>query len=132
MELSGTDEIDMRFGRPLVAGGAQVMLKGQSGVVFKQTPEAEALARWQRREFLEVERLIAKGWREALSNLELETTYQRRSATGVYLRSHRIHLTTKHSSSGNCGTGTCRSGVSTRQDRSAQVSLAPTQLSSQR
>jgi hypothetical protein len=77
MELSGTDEVDMRFGRPLVAGGRPVVLEGESGVVFHQSPEAEAFQRWQRHEFLEVERLIAKDWRQQLSSIDLQQAYER-------------------------------------------------------
>jgi hypothetical protein len=76
MELSGTDEIDMRFGRPLVPGGKPVALEGQSGVIFQQSSEAEALQRWQRHEFLDVERLMAKNWRRMLSGIDLENAYQ--------------------------------------------------------
>lgn len=59
-------------GKILLAGGRPVKAGGQSGIVFEQSPEAEAFSRWQRNEFLEVERLHAHGWREAVTNLELD------------------------------------------------------------
>lgn len=53
-------------GRPHVVGGRSVVRDGKRGVVFDEAPEAEALHRWQKHEFLEVERGLAKHWREAL------------------------------------------------------------------
>jgi hypothetical protein len=56
-------------GRPLVVGGRSVKsADGTQGIVFDGAPEAEALHRWQRQEFLEIERNIAKHWRAALAN----------------------------------------------------------------
>lgn len=56
-------------GRPHIVGGRPVTSKGRSGIVFDQAPEAEALHRWQRHQFLEVERRIAKQWRSTLHEL---------------------------------------------------------------
>jgi hypothetical protein len=54
-------------GRPHVVGGRSVKTAdGRSGLVFDEAPEAEALHRWQRGQFLDVERMFAKQWREAL------------------------------------------------------------------
>ena len=58
-------EIEMD-GRPHVVGGRSVVRDGKRGIVFDKAPEAEALHRWQRHEFLEIERGIAKQWRENL------------------------------------------------------------------
>jgi hypothetical protein len=58
-------------GQILLARGRPVKTDGQSGIVFEQSPEAEAFARWQQNEFLEIERLHAHGWREAVTNLDL-------------------------------------------------------------
>ena len=41
------------------------------GAVFQQSSESEAFSRWQKNEFLEVERLYARSWRIALQNLKL-------------------------------------------------------------
>ena len=53
-------------GRPHVVGGRLVESDGRRGVVYDEAPEAEALRRWQRGQFLEVEREFARKWREAL------------------------------------------------------------------
>lgn len=58
-------------GQMLLAGGRPVKAGGQSGVVFDESPEAEAFSRWQKNEFLEIERLYAHGWRELVTNLDL-------------------------------------------------------------
>ncbi len=74
-ELSGAGEIDMRFGRPIISGGIPMVLGERTGIVFHQAPEEEALQKWQREEFLQVERLMAKAWRQALSNVDYEENY---------------------------------------------------------
>ncbi|MFY9826780.1 MAG: hypothetical protein WAM82_35830 [Thermoanaerobaculia bacterium] len=73
-ELGGHWQIEME-GRPLVPGGQPKELEGRTGIVFRQSPEAEAFSRWQRREFLELERTIAKAWRHALFSVDFEEVY---------------------------------------------------------
>jgi hypothetical protein len=75
-ELTGVGEVDMRFGRPIISGGQAIELAGKVGIIFKQSPEEEAFHRWQRKEFLQLERLYAKAWRKSLSNINLEDTYR--------------------------------------------------------
>jgi hypothetical protein len=75
-ELSGAAQLDMRMGRPHLVGGKHVELGGKTGVVFQEAPEEEAFRRWQRGEFLEVERSMARAWRRALSGIDLEATYR--------------------------------------------------------
>ena len=75
-ELSGEGDIDMGSGRTVIGGGAPVVLEGKKGVIFRQSPEDEALQRWQKLEFLEVERNIAKAWRQALSSIDHQETYK--------------------------------------------------------
>ena len=53
-----------------LAGGQLVKTDGKSGAVFEPSPEAQAFSRWQKHEFLEVERLYAQAWRGALSALD--------------------------------------------------------------
>lgn len=48
------------------------MLEGATGIIYKQTPEEEAFHRWQRGEFLEIERGAAKRWRHQLESIDLE------------------------------------------------------------
>ena len=59
-------------GQILLAGGRPVKANGQSGIIFEQSPEAEAFLRWQNNEFLEIERAHAHGWREAVTKLDLD------------------------------------------------------------
>ncbi len=54
-------------GRPVIPGGKRGTLDGKKGIVFDEAPEAEAMRRWRSGEFLEIERLFAKGWRAALA-----------------------------------------------------------------
>jgi hypothetical protein len=41
-------------------------------MIFQQNKEEEALDRWSRREFLDLERTVAKVWRKALSKIDLD------------------------------------------------------------
>ena len=74
-ELSGQGKIDMSYGRPHIGGGKYVELGGKTGVMFEESPEEEALKRWQEHKFLDIERSYAKQWREGLSNIDLEEIY---------------------------------------------------------
>ena len=66
-----------------LAGGRLVKTDGKSGAVFERSPEAEAFSRWQRREFLEIERQFAKAWREALPALDLGEASRRLRELGI-------------------------------------------------
>lgn len=61
---------------PVVGGGEPVASGGRTGVVIKHPPEMEALRRWKRGQFLEVEREFAKEWRSALSGIDLQATFR--------------------------------------------------------
>ncbi len=62
---------------PAVAGGRPVRTDdGRSAVVFEPPPESEALKRWERRDFLEVERRFARSWRDALSEIDLDASFR--------------------------------------------------------
>jgi hypothetical protein len=65
-EVGSRREIHMRY-VPVIAGGTALAYEGTTGIVFDQAPEAEAFRRWQKRESLDLERSIARAWREALS-----------------------------------------------------------------
>ena len=75
-ELSNVVQVDMRYGRPIIPRGQTKELGGKTGIIFEQSPEQEAFNRWQRKEFLQLERLIAKAWRKNLSNINFENNYQ--------------------------------------------------------
>lgn len=53
-------------------GGRSVKRDGHEGVIFDESPEADALSRWSRGSFRDVERAHARGWREGLAALDLE------------------------------------------------------------
>ena len=65
------DTVPMTGQIPL-SGGRVVKSGNRKGVVYDQLPEAEAFLRWQKREFLDVERLFAHKWREDLRSLDLD------------------------------------------------------------
>ena len=71
-ELSRQFDITTVYGRVALAGGEAVQLGDKKGFVFRQSPEAEALERWTRREFLEVERNIARQWRRSLDLVDFD------------------------------------------------------------
>lgn len=68
-ELMGGGKIEMS-GRPVIGGGQTVELEGKTGVIFQESPEIEAARRWQEGKFLEIERNIAKGWRQEISSMQ--------------------------------------------------------------
>lgn len=63
-------------GRMLKARGQVVTLNDQTGVIYKMSPEEEALLRWQRREFLDLERQIAKAWRKSVTGIDHSAVYK--------------------------------------------------------
>ncbi len=73
-ELTGQGNVEMS-GRPIIGGGKHVETEEGYGIMFEQSPEEEAFERWQDGDFMEIERLHAKGWRAALSNINLEDKY---------------------------------------------------------
>ncbi len=59
--------------RPILRGGeTKLSPEGKIGVHFKEFPETVALSRWQKGEFLEIERDFAKRWRQTLLNLSFD------------------------------------------------------------
>lgn len=69
-ELSRQFDLRNALGRVVRARGEPVQLGDQKGMIFRRSPEAEAFERWTRREFLEIERNIAKEWRRMLSRID--------------------------------------------------------------
>ncbi len=70
-------------GQILVSGGNPVKTADQSGIIFKQPPEVEAFHRWQKNEFLAVERLYAKKWRRMLTSITFEQALQGLNSIGI-------------------------------------------------
>ena len=58
-------------GRIPVPGGRPVKRDGKIGMVFDQSPEAEAFSRWQDGRFMDVERGMARQWRAELGALDV-------------------------------------------------------------
>lgn len=75
-ELIGRWEVDIKTWRPILPGGKAVQLNWKTGFIFDKWPEEEAFSRWQKHDFLNLERLQAKRWRRSLSNINLEETYE--------------------------------------------------------
>jgi hypothetical protein len=75
-ELSRQFSIKDVYGRPAIAGGTPVQLGDQKGMIFQRAPEYEALERWTARQFLEVERNIARQWRRALTAVDFEAMFR--------------------------------------------------------
>lgn len=73
-----------RLGQVPLAGGRPVRgANGKAGVVFKNSPEAEAFSRWQHGQFHDIERDFASSWRSMLSDLNLSEVASRMHALGI-------------------------------------------------
>ena len=70
-------------GRIPRGGGRFVTGGGRTGVVYDDSPEMRAFARWQAERFSEVERQFAAGWRTALENADLDAIAEGLRSLGV-------------------------------------------------
>ena len=60
-------------GRIIVAGGlGKITPDGKVGIHYSTPPEVQAMNRWQKGEFTELERELAHDWRQALSSLSFD------------------------------------------------------------
>lgn len=75
-ELLGGAPVEIATGQVIVSHGRSVELGGSRGVVLDRPEEMEAFERWRRGGFLELERTAAKGWRQALSGVDLDEVYR--------------------------------------------------------
>jgi len=75
-ELAGKFDLKTAHGRVMLAGGRHVQLGDKKGIIFEHSPEAEAISRWGKREFLELERNTARQWRCALTSIDLNAMVQ--------------------------------------------------------
>lgn len=66
-----------------LAGGRLVKIDGKGAAVFERTPEADAFSRWQRRDFLGIERQYAREWRATLAGIDLNAIADSIRAIGV-------------------------------------------------
>jgi len=76
-ELSRQFDLRTVYERVAMAHGEPVQLGDKKGVVFRKSKEQEALERWTKRQFLEVERNIAKTWRRSLSAVDFDAMVKR-------------------------------------------------------
>ena len=74
-ELRGEQDVamDARMRR---ADGTVVQLNDQQGLIYRASKEEEAFVRWQRGEFLDLERQIAKEWRKGVSSIDNSQAYE--------------------------------------------------------
>jgi hypothetical protein len=72
-ELARKFDLTQIMGRVALAGGQSVQLGDKKGVIYKEGEEARALRRWSERRFLDVEREIAKRWRQSLMEIDFQT-----------------------------------------------------------
>lgn len=66
------NKVEMSNRVVLPAGQTKQGPDGKIGIHYKQFPEVEAMQRWQRGDFLEIESKIAKYWRNSLSGLNFD------------------------------------------------------------
>lgn len=71
-ELRRQFDLTKVYERVAVAGGKAVQLGDQKGLIFQRSKELEAFDRWAHREFLQVERDIARQWRRALTAIDFD------------------------------------------------------------
>src|SRR5258708_30886077 len=71
-ELAGIFDIHQVLERVAIPVGTPVELGNKQGIVFKQSKEQEAVNRWAKREFLDIERNIARAWRRSLTHENLD------------------------------------------------------------
>jgi hypothetical protein len=70
-------------GRIHLAGGTPVKSPSGTGVIFEESPEARAFARWQDGQFLDAERETAKNWRGMLVNLQFSKAIEILKKLGI-------------------------------------------------
>jgi hypothetical protein len=56
---------------PALGGARPVRHDGKIGLVYEESPESQAFARWQRGKFFDVEQQFARLWREQLARMPL-------------------------------------------------------------
>lgn len=72
-EMSGRFHLASALGRPLIAQGELVELGDSKGMIVRESQEEQAFRRWSRHEFFELERQIARSWRQMLARIDLDT-----------------------------------------------------------
>lgn len=70
-------------GRIPIAGGRPVKVDDKVGVIYDASPESQAFSRWQKGEFLQLERQYAQVWRASLASLDLKAVADSMKTLGV-------------------------------------------------
>ena len=70
-ELIGKFDLSQAQFRPLRDRGQPVMTGDSKGLLFRASEEEEAVRRWAERDFLDLERQIAKQWRRMINSIDL-------------------------------------------------------------
>ena len=70
-ELMGKFDLSQVRYRPLRNRGQPVMTGDSKGILFRASEEEEAVRRWADRDFLDLERQIAKQWRRMIDRIDL-------------------------------------------------------------
>jgi hypothetical protein len=75
-------------GRPHISGGQRFQVEGKEGSFYERPPGMRAFERWQKGDFLGIERDFARYWRAALATMDLTSFYPvvRRLGGGRKLR----------------------------------------------
>ena len=91
LAISNLHGYEIEMGRrPIIPGGRSVMNADKRAIVFDLPQEREAFERWQKGEFLEVERLFAKAWRAVLRSLNLKAFLPIFRAMGIQSKCHSL------------------------------------------
>ena len=70
-ELMGKFDLSQVHFRPLRNRGEPVMTGDSKGILFRESEEEDAVRRWADRDFLDLERQIAKQWRRMIQRIDL-------------------------------------------------------------
>lgn len=82
------NQVPMRGAIP-IAGHEVKSSDGKIGFVHDRSPEADAFGRWEREEFLSIERLYAKEWRKKLNAINLNEISDSLKTIGINSKSFR-------------------------------------------
>ena len=74
-DLLGYD-VPMKTRQIPITGGTHIKTGDKMGVFVKPSKEEEAMDRWSKEDFYNLEKVIASKWRQELTNLDLESVYR--------------------------------------------------------
>jgi hypothetical protein len=77
-------------GRPILSGGRAFRTGDKKAIMFEYPPEQEAFSRWQKGEFLDLERQFARTWRRFLGPFNFAVILQIFNSIGIQPKSHSL------------------------------------------